>query len=196
MSLNHKFNLGLFILSMRNRKHIRLYGFDYSSMRNYFITIIVKDHIHAFGEIADKTMKLSCNGNIAREQWQWLGDRYPYIDLISFVIMPDHVHGIIHINTNYYIDPNNHVNPFNPVPGFSKIKPLPELIGAFKTTVSKRIHMGGDIGFKWQNSYHDHIIRNKHELNRIKCYIEKNPENWESPCSEGSRPFTTQSTQS
>jgi REP element-mobilizing transposase RayT len=158
-------------------------------MRNYFITIKVNGHHHGFGTITDKKMKLSGNGKIALEQWNWLGDRYPYIDLISFVIMPDHVHGIIHINTNYYID---HVNPFNPVPVFSKIKPLPELIGAYKTTVSKRIHMGGDLGFKWQNSFHDHIIRNKHELNRIKCYIEKNPENWDCSCREGSRPFPTQ----
>lgn len=49
-------------------------------------------------------MKLSGNGNIALEQWHWLGRQYQYIDLLSFVIMPDHVHGIIHINTNYYID--------------------------------------------------------------------------------------------
>jgi putative transposase len=61
---------------------------------------------------------------------------------------------------------------------YHKIKPLPELIGAYKTTVSKRIHMAGDREFRWQNSYHDHIIRNARSLNRIKNYIEKNPENW------------------
>jgi REP element-mobilizing transposase RayT len=47
-------------------------------------------------------MQLSCNGYIAIEQWYWLGRQYPYIDLIAFVIMPDHIHGIIHINADYY----------------------------------------------------------------------------------------------
>jgi len=188
---------------MKDRKHIRLTGFDYSSSRNYFFTIIVKGHIHAFGEIADKTMKLSINGKIAIEQWPWLGNQYPYIDLISFVVMPDHVHGIIHINPNYYIDNNesgyvddlgkgrdpslhkiNQINQINnpgenePIRKISKIKPLPELIGAYKTTVSKRIHLAGDSDFKWQNSFHDHIIRNTRSLNWIKHYIETNPENW------------------
>lgn len=59
-----------------------------------------------------------------------------------------------------------------------KIKPLPELIGAYKTTVSKRIHQAGDLDFKWQESYYDHIIRNNKTLDRIINYIQKNPENW------------------
>ena len=200
---------------MRNRKHIRLNGFDYSSMRYYFVTMKVKDHIRSFGSIIDKSMHLSGNGVIAMEQWHWLGDRYPYIDLLSFVIMPDHIHGIIHINPNYFIDNdesgfdnndeigfdnnvgkgrdpsllrNNNIdnNKFNdntdqnvPIRKPNKIKPLTELIGAYKTTVSKRIHMAGDMEFKWQNSYHDHIIRKMRSLNRIKHYIETNPENWD-----------------
>ena len=110
-------------------------------------------------------MLLSKNGIIALEQWHWLGNQYRYIELISFVIMPDHIHGIIYIN---------HLNQSIP-----KIKPLPELIGAYKTTVSKRIHLTGDMEFKWQKSYHDSIIRNIKSLNIIKHYIEKNPENWE-----------------
>lgn len=191
---------------MKNRKHIRLRGFDYAQMRNYFITIIVKNHIHSFGTIVDGKMLLSENGNIAMEQWIWLGKQFPYIDLLAFVIMPDHVHGIIHINTNYYIDINdselvsnvgkgrdpslhnveyfnnydqsNQTNISNKIFKSQKIKSLPELIGAYKTTVSKRIHIAGDLDFKWQNSYYDHIIRNSRSLNRIRHYIETNPENW------------------
>ena len=126
-------------------------------------------------------MILSREGIIALEQWKWLGDQYPYIDLISFVIMPDHVHGIIYIDTvgngrdrslpNHDRSPD--INPTIP-----KIKPLPELLGAYKTTVSKRIHLAGDTNFKWQKSYHDHIIRDIKSLNIIKRYIENNPENW------------------
>lgn len=125
-------------------------------------------------------MHLSRNGIIAFEQWKWLGNQYPYIDLISFIIMPDHVHGIIYIDGDYF---NNYVGngrdrSLQSIQPNPKIKPLPELIGAYKTTVSKRIHQIGDVEFKWQKSYHDHIIRNIKSLTKIKHYIETNPENW------------------
>ena len=90
------------ICVMHNRKLNRLEGFDYSANRNYFITICVDHHIQSFGAIENKSMNLSCNGIIAMEQWIWLGNQYPYIDLVSFVIMPDHIHGIIKINPDYY----------------------------------------------------------------------------------------------
>ena len=197
---------------MHNRKLTRLSGFDYSENRNYFFTICIQNHEKTFGSIANKSMLLSKNGIIAMEQWQWLGNQYPYSDLISFVIMPDHVHGIIYIDTDFYkhyvgngrdrslhinpdrslhinpdrslhINPDHslHINPDCSLPTNQtnpKIKPLPELIGAYKTTVSKRIHMSGDVNFKWQKSYYEHIIRNRQSLILIKHYIETNPEHW------------------
>jgi putative transposase len=180
-------------LIVNNRKLMRLSGFDYSANRNYFFTICVKNHLKPFGSIEKKSMVLSENGNIALEQWQWLGNQYPYIDLISFVIMPDHVHGIIYIDTDFYVgngrDRSLHINldrslPINPgrsmqiIPAIPKIKPLPELIGAYNTTVSKRIHLLGDTNFRWQKSYYEHIIRNRQSMNLIKNYIETNPEHW------------------
>ncbi len=166
-----------FKMLLHNRKRLRLLGFNYSSQRYYFFTIVVKNHYPSFGIIKDKCVHPSANGIIAKEQWYWLGSRYPYIELTSFVIMPDHVHGIIYINNGYYknSDVNCRDHSFQNI---QKIKPLPELIGAFKTTVSKRIHMAGDLTFSWQNSYHEHIIRNMIELDRIKKYIDSNPERW------------------
>lgn len=153
---------------MYDRKLIRLTGFDYSSSRYHFFTICVEDHYHSFGAIENKTMILSYQGNIAFEQWKWLGKQYPYIDLISFVIMPDST-----------IQPDRRIQSNRTIKSIPKIKPLPELIGAYKATVSKRIHQAGDKMFKWQKSYHDHIIRNMRSLNIIKKYIRKNPEKWE-----------------
>ena len=178
---------------MHNRKLTRLSGFDYSENRNYFLTICVYDHMGSFGSIVNKSMKLTNDGIIAMEQWYWLGNQYPYIDLISFVIMPDHVHGIIYIHTDFFkhyvgIVDNNvengrdrslHINPDRSpqsIHVIPKIKPLPELIGAYKTTVSKRIHMSGNTDIKWQKSYYEHIIRNQRSLIFIKHYIETNPE--------------------
>jgi len=173
---------------MHNRKLTRLSGFDYSENRNYFFTICIQNHEKTFGSIANKSMLLSKNGIIAMEQWQWLGNQYPYSDLISFVIMPDHVHGIIYIDTDFYKHyvgngrdrslPSIQTYSLPSMQTNNKIKPLPELIGAYKTTVSKRIHMSGDVNFKWQKSYHDHIIRNRRSLILIKHYIETNPEHW------------------
>ncbi|PZM83690.1 MAG: hypothetical protein DKM50_02080 [Candidatus Margulisiibacteriota bacterium] len=60
----------------------------------------------------------------------------------------------------------------------NKIKPLPELMGAFKTTSSKLIRQNIDPSFSWQKSYHDRIIRNDDELNRIRMYIRNNPANY------------------
>jgi len=174
-------------------------------------------------------MHLSPYGSIATEQWDWLGTRYPYVRLVSFVVMPNHVHGIIYIDCNYYCNcecvGNGRDRSLHNTGDYSlhntgdyslhntgdyslhntgdcslhntgdcslhntgdhfannidrpKIKPLPELIGAYKTTVSKRIHLAGGKTFNWQKSFHDHIIRNARSFNMIKQYIEKNPENW------------------
>jgi putative transposase len=192
---------------MPDRKRTRLPGFDYSVSRYYYFTICVKDHIWAFGFVKDNIMHLSQNGIIALEQWDWLGNQYPYIELVAFVVMPNHVHGIILIDANYYYqfagmhhgniagmgrDPSLHLSgmhhgniagmgrdPSLQLPDDTfKIKPLTELIGAYKTTVSKRIHLVGDKDFKWQNSFYDHIIRNAWSLNNIISYIKSNPENW------------------
>jgi REP element-mobilizing transposase RayT len=186
----------------------------------------VKNHLHPFGSVENDTMRLSENGIIAHEQWTWMKDQYPYIELISFKVMPDHIHGIIYINADFYymilgnmnnnnvgnmdnnnvgnvdnnnvgnVDNNNVGNVDNNNVGngrdrslqsnqlypliqtIPKIKPLPELIGAYKTTVSKRIHLHGDDNFKWQKSYYDHIIRNQQSLDRIINYIETNAEKW------------------
>jgi putative transposase len=168
---------------MPNRKLTRLTGFDYSLSRYYFITICVKGHIHSFGAVENGAIRLSENGIIAQKQLIWLKDQFPYIELISYIVMPDHVHGIIHINTDFYHenvgngrDRSLHSNQHNPmIQAIPKIKPLPELVGAYKTTVSKNIHLHGDAMFKWQKSFHDHIIRNNRELNSIINYIETNP---------------------
>lgn len=71
---------------MRERKLNRLDGFDYSRSRHYYITICVKDRIQSFVIIKNLFTHLSPKGFITMEQWNWLGDRYRYIDLISFVI--------------------------------------------------------------------------------------------------------------
>ena len=123
-------------------------------------------------------------GKIAEQQFSWLDQQYEYVELHSFVVMPNHVHAIIEIvdvRTGRDVDvrtgrdlsqPDQNEKPL------IKIKSLSELMGAYKTTTSKQIHLAGLPDFKWQRSFHDHIIRNEEAFFRISNYIKNNPSNW------------------
>jgi REP element-mobilizing transposase RayT len=111
-------------------------------------------------------MKLNEFGMIVQNQLVWLEKQYEYVVLHNFVVMPNHVHAIVEINRLK-------------VEGREvKIKSLSSLIGAFKTTSSKLIHLAGFIDFSWHRSFHDRIIKNKKAYTNISNYIEKNPGRW------------------
>ncbi|MEI6122150.1 MAG: transposase [Bacteroidota bacterium] len=170
-----------------NRKSQRLNHYDYSKDNLYFVTSCVKDRVCCFGEIVGKKMKLNDHGKIAEKQWFWLGQQYSYVVLHAFTVMPNHIHSIIEIDHNRVIDivgtgrdlslqydPSKRNDPSKK----QKIKSLSELMGAYKTTVSKQIHLSGDKHFAWQRSFHDHIIRNHNEYQAISNYINNNPAKW------------------
>jgi putative transposase len=162
----------------KDRKGNRLKGFDYSRDNEYFITICVQDHDECFGVISDGKMELNEFGKIANNQFDWLQNQYPYVTIPVWIIMPDHVHAIIEINRGTGRSrPSPDARTGRDLSLTAKIKPLPELIGAYKTTTSKKLHQSGFIDFRWQRSYHDHIIRNLTEYNRIINYIQNNPQN-------------------
>ena len=89
-------------------------------------------------------MILNQNGLIAEKHWFWLSEQYSYLKLHAFVVMPNHIYGIIEIKRDN-----------------QKIKSLSELMGAYKTTSSKQIHLSGNVSFNWQSSFHDHVIRHE-----------------------------------
>jgi len=184
---------------MHNRKLNRLQGYDYSRNALYFVTSCVQDRICWFGEIWDQQMLLNEYGKIAEQQWYWLAQQYPYVILHQFVVMPNHIHGIIEIDDSIvdsvvgtgrdlsHLNDDNAIGtgrdlslrPQSPLqPEKIKIKSLSELMGAYKTTTSKQIHCAGLVNFKWQRSFHDHIIRNQASFIRISDYIQNNPANW------------------
>jgi len=120
-----------------------------------------------FGEIRHGEMVHNPFGLIAVEQWKWLLNQYPYLISHAFVVMPDHIHAVLEINRQRMDDEKS-----------LKIKSLSQIIGAYKTTVSKKIHLAGGMDFVWQRSFYDRIIRNKFEYKRIVEYIHSNPANW------------------
>ena len=167
--------------AMKNRKPNRLRGYDYSKNNLYFVTICVQNRLCCFGSVisvgtgrdlsvrnSNENISVLLNqyGLIAKEQIEWLIQQYQYVAIHSYVIMPNHVHMILEIDSNH--SNNKEI----------KIKSLSSLIGAFKTTSSKLIHESGFLEFSWQRSFHDHIIRNERSYQNISNYIDSNPQNW------------------
>jgi REP element-mobilizing transposase RayT len=113
-------------------------------------------------------------GIIANNQLEWLQNQYPYIILHSYIIMPNHIHAVIEIDSNVIRTVPNLIEPEKIV----KIKSLSQIMGAFKTTSSRLIHEAGNIDFAWHRSFHDHIIRDEKAYLNIVNYIENNPNSW------------------
>ena len=177
------------------REPNRLQGYDYSRSALYFVTTCVQDRVCCFGIIENGKMVLNEYGTIAEQQWFWLQRQYPYLVLHSMVVMPNHIHGIIEIddaiigvgvgtgrdlslrNVRDVRDVRNVGDEQREQPEI-KSKSLSQLMGAYKTTKSKQIHLAGRLDFKWQRSFHDHIIRDERSYLHISDYIQNNPANW------------------
>ena len=161
---------------MRERKQNRLAGYDYSKDNLYFVTSCTQDRVYHFGVIENGKMNLNKNGIIAQKQWFWLEKQYKYVILHQFVVMPNHIHGIIEINRNYVGTGRDLSLQHNR--DTIKIKSLSELMGAYKTTASKQIRKLGNTDFSWQRSFHDYIIRTLNDYERISTYVINNPKKW------------------
>ncbi len=160
------------------RQSIRLRNFDYGSEGGYFITICTYERLNVFGEIINGRMNENTWGQIVRDEWYKTAHVRSNINLDAFIIMPNHVHGIIIINgvgatRRVARTDNNHYT--------IQSGSLGAIIGQFKSIVAKRINgLCNTHGrFIWQRNYHEHIIRNELELNQIRQYIIDNPANWD-----------------
>lgn len=143
----------------RERRSIRLKGYDYSRAGAYFVTICSQNRECLFGEIADGEMVLNGVGRVVKAVW---------CDL------PNHFHGIIVLSDNVGAG-------FKPAPTNKKRHGLPEIIRGFKTFSSRRINeMRRTPGVKlWQRNYYERIIRDENEWNRIREYVVGNPVRWD-----------------
>jgi REP element-mobilizing transposase RayT len=161
----------------------RLKGYDYSSEGAYFITICAKDRECLFGEIVDEKMVLNDLGKIAFDEWQKTEEIRKNILVDEFVVMPNHLHGILMINETKGRDVlakrlygGEHKN-------MSKISPsknsISVIIRFFKRQITKYARKNTNIFTVWQSNYYDRIVRNEDELNRIREYILQNPAKWE-----------------
>lgn len=172
-----------------NRRSIRLKGYDYSRAGRYFVTLNCQDRAHLFGTVEDGAMQLNEAGQVARDCWLAIPDHFPDVVLHEFVIMPDHVHGILEI-VGADVGANDDSPPPPPppsspkdgdekaVPFRSPSKTIGSIIRGFKIGVTKWMRANTDVHKVWQRNYHDHIIRDERAFQNISAYIRDNPKNW------------------
>ena len=141
----------------------------------YFLTICTQGKKCLFGSVVNGEMQLNKYGQVVTECWKWLSKQYPQVILDEWIIMPNHLHGIIVIS-------NDGRGGSRTAPtDTTKRKPLGSLIGAFKTVSTKQINKIRGIHGKplWQRNYFERVVRDEKELSNIREYIFVNPLRWE-----------------
>ena len=174
----------------------RLINWDYANNGAYFITICTQNKKKLFGDIINNEMCLNEKGELAQKFWLEIPIHFPFVELGNFVIMPNHMHGILIINKNAAVF-NNYIHNVetlhcnvstqnNAIPPhkneqMSSISPksgsISAIIRSYKSVVSKNIHLF-HADFSWQSRFHDHIIRDRQSFETIQNYITNNPLNW------------------
>jgi putative transposase len=176
-----------------HRNGTRLRGFDYASSDACFVTICAAHKAHLFGEIADGPMVLNDVGQVVLEEWRASARIRPELALDEFVLMPNRLHGVVWmleqnqtVLLQAFVVSGVGVSGRSPLRGNVAMGPAKKSLGAlianFKTAVTKRARGGSsnaDLHI-WQRSYHDHIVRNEADLERIQTHIQYNPLEWHS----------------
>lgn len=165
-----------------HRKSIRLRGYDYSRPGAYFITINVHNRICRFGKIENGQMLLSDVGKTAYNNWNAIPDHFDNAQLDAFVIMPNHIHGIMILLEQQTVGIQNIESLQKPkFHQYQKIIPksVGSILRAYKSSVTMWCNKNDIVDFTWQHNYYEHIIRNDLALNAIRKYILDNPLNWD-----------------
>ena len=179
------------------RRSIRLRGYDYTTPTTYFVTICAYDRAYLFGDIRDGVMSLNVLGSIVEQQWHHSATVRQQIKLDAFVIMPNHIHGIVSIVAAVRRDGNPsdiavgaHCNA--PLQSNGPKRPpasLGSFVAAFKAAVTRRAAIECPaVKQVWQRNYYESIIRDQGALETIRNYIRTNPKYWGTD-SENRTPF-------
>ena len=186
----------------QGRRSIRLSGYNYTQAGAYFVTVCTYQRQCLFGAVIEGQMALNDVGKTAQTCWDEISAHFPHVELDAFVVMPNHVHGIIVIAKDVGA---THASPGvgrdtacrataesfgKPVPGS-----LPTIVRSFKSAITRRINQSRDTPGQpvWQRNYFERIVRNESALDRARGYIETNPCRWaldrENPQRRGSDDF-------
>ena len=147
---------------IHHRRSIRLKDYDYSQNGFYFITICIEGKRCLLGRVNDDEVILSSVGEGVLKEWRDLPQRFVHVELGEFVIMPNHIHGILHFSGQKEQGRSS----------------LGEVVGAFKSLCFRHYKDDGGIGHLWQRNYYEHIIRCPQSHGEITWYIHTNPMRW------------------
>ena len=155
----------------------RLAEYDYGSNGMYFVTICTQNRGAFFGDVVmaeqEAVVQPSNIGQAAIACWLAIPSFHPYVELDAFQLMPDHLHGVLWICKPFYLQTDWQPNRFWP-----QRQNLASIVRGYKVGVTKYT-LANQLDFSWQPRYHDRVIRNQNELDRVRTYIENNPANWE-----------------
>jgi len=147
------------------RRSIRLAGYDYTHAGVYYVTICVQGRICWLGDVVDGSVRLSSYGVMVDDCWRRIPAHFPNIVLDAWVVMPNHLHGLITVT---------------PPPPNVPARTLGQLVAWFKyqSTCAVNNQRGGQTQL-WQRNYYEHIVRDDADLERIRAYITDNPRRWQ-----------------
>ena len=161
------------------RRSVRLRGYDYSTPGAYFITVCTQNRLPLFGEVANGRMEANRLGSVIEDCWAKLPDHYDNVALDAFILMPNHVHGVIIIEDGPTCVGAG-LKPALPAAVSVRRHGVPEIVRAFKTFSARKINeMRASTGTPvWQRGFYDHVIRDDGELDRVRTYVMDNPRKW------------------
>jgi REP element-mobilizing transposase RayT len=161
------------------RKSLRIPGFDYTTPGYYFVTICLDQMKPLLGSIRNNIVFLTPLGNIIQQEWEDIPTHYTHTALDEFIIMPNHIHGIIEIFTP--VNTCGLINsPGKNIKEASVRHSLTEIVRGFKTWSARKAnrYLGTTGSPFWMRSFYDHVIRTEKTLHNIRHYIKYNPNSW------------------
>lgn len=159
-------------------RSIRLKGYDYARPGAYFVTICTQNRVCLFGDVVNGKMRLNDTGDIVRQCWLDMPAHCSTAVLDEFVVMPNHIHGVIVLGDAPV--GATHASPLPTRPRGPRRQSIASIVGSFKSAVTKRLNerRGTPGASVWQRNYYEHIIRDDAAWQRIREYIANNPLQW------------------
>jgi REP element-mobilizing transposase RayT len=169
-------------INQKKRRSIRLYGYDYSQPGNYFVTICTYQKGNLLGTIVGGKPVLSAAGEAVRSCWFDLAQRFPFVELVEFIAMPNHIHAILGLRRPSRATPRGAASsaPIAEEP-LLRYPSVGEILRAFKSISAITVNRirGRRSEHVWQRNFYEHIIRSPKEFEQIQKYIHENPMNWD-----------------
>jgi putative transposase len=163
------------------RRTLRLKDHDYSGEGAYYVTVCAAGRACLFGRVEDHSVEWTQAGQVVRECWLAIPGHFPNAALDEFVVMPNHIHGILWIKSEGQALPRlaRGLSTKGASPGPAR-RSIGAIVGSFKSASTRKLNALGHVprATLWQRNYYEQVIRSEASLNRIREYIVGNPARW------------------